>query len=1194
MGREPIRRNLHSTTGREATDWQVLLIEFVRLIFSFPLWLGVPCTYLPAKFPSSQHADKLHSLLTMATDLSLNRGVAVLQAARSETSLFSSFISASPGMLNKPAAFRAIALANTPRVRIIARASPGLGSDNESDGLSGGCGAGSSSTGSSAGRASSPQRSSSFSGGSGGKSGGSSGNAGAQSSKVLPPAAHGNVTGATIALEKGAQDAEDVDEATRRAVLRGGEMQRRQHQQKRRAAAKAEEEDVVVEAGGDLEKYIATYNRWVRLGGRLDKCVGLLEQMHQHALFDPNQIYHNLFFSMCKSERAVASAFRFVALLESAGAAQLSTYNQLLSVCSHCADVASAQRVLRMVQASRWRADTALYTALIAACCKAAKLDLAFKVYHDMEAAGVEPNVRTFGTLVDGCAKQGHVAKAFGAYGILISKGLKPDRAIFNALITACGRAGSWERVFDVLVDMRSEGLTPDHVTMGAVIAACANCGQVERALEVYEEMRAGGVRPSLEVFTAAVHACSQTGDLPRALAIYEHLKQHNIKPDEILFSALINVAAHANKPDAALALLQEMRRARVQPGTVTYAALMGMYNRLGLTDEASQLYAEVKAKRQQSALLRPSVPMFNALITSLCQQGCVEEALSALQDMRAMDLKPDKTTYALLIAACKEGSMVERAFSLYHEAQVDGIRIGHAICESMIEICVEQHRAGAPKPSFSFVIGHLPMAFDLRHPDNDWAECGLAVYRQSVACGVIPTLNLLSKLLCLLRVPHPSSSSSSSSPSSSHTDLAGYAAGEVTTGQPASPFSHSSLSSSAAATAAPAAPPAFASRLPPSLPSSAFALSSISSSHSSGGSYAFTVPETAASNLESASAAAAAGGSARISGSSGAGSASSPLADVFDLYEPLAYSLYEEAEVLGAVPVLSSTAGPISLRFAGYPPNLAEVCVLVLLRGLLKKYRAMPGMKIFPIALHLPVESVEVSPLKRKGKHTLQIASRTSQGVAALLRRLGLPYFGYESSGVLRITASAVTRWLRLRPHAPTSVPLATITGDASSSSSLAVPPGSSPGSPFGSVPAVNPLGLPVGSARGGLGSGILQQQRAIRMRGAAAAAVNQMQQQQQQQQGQQQARHRQQQQHQWDESSEEDEEGDGRGRMGRYGAAGAHRMTVGGAAVRKQLQRWSPEAQLSGKKWERAFAGWESDSDEDEEFIIRQGFKH
>ncbi|CAI5505906.1 unnamed protein product [Closterium sp. Naga37s-1] len=1135
----------------------------------------------------------------MATDLTLNRGVAVLQAARSETSLFSSFISASPGMLNKPAAFRAIALANTPRVRIIARASPGLSSDNESDGLSGGCGAGSSSTGSSSGRASSPQRSSSFSGG----SGGGSGNAGAQGAKVLPPAAHGNVTGATVALEKGAQEAEDVDEATRRPVLRDGEMQRRQQQQqKRRAAAKAEEEDVSVEAGGDVEKYIATYNRWVRLGGRLDKCVGLLEQMHQYALFDPNQIYHNLFFSMCKSERAVASAFRFVALLESAGAAQLSTYNQLLSVCSHCADVTSAQKVLRMVQASRWRADTALYTALIAACCKSAKLDLAFKVYHDMEAAGVEPNVRTFGTLVDGCAKQGHVAKAFGAYGILISKGLKPDRAIFNALITACGRAGCWERAFDVLVDMRSEGLTPDHVTMGAVIAACANCGQVERALEVYEEMRAGGVRPSLEVFTAAVHACSQTGDLPRALAIYEHLKQHNIKPDEILFSALINVAAHANKPDAALALLQEMRRARVQPGTVTYAALMGMYNRLGLTNEASQLYAEVKAKRQQSAMLRPSVPMFNALITSLCQQGCVEEALSALQDMRAMDLKPDKTTYALLIAACRERSMVEQAFSLYHEAQVDGARIGHAICESMIEICMEQHRTGAPKPSFSFVIGHLPMAFDLRHPDNDWAECGLAVYRQSVACGVIPTLNLLSKLLWLLRTPH------SSSP---RTPLATYAAAGETSGESASPFSHSSSSSSAAA-AAPAAspaPPAFASRLPPSLPSSGFALSSSSSSSSShssshsSGSYEFTVPETAASNLESASAAAAAGGSARISSSSSssggsggsAGSATSPLADVFDLYEPLAYSLYEEAEVLGAVPVLSSTAGPISLRFAGYPPNLAEVCVLVLLRGLLKKYRAMPGMKIFPIALHLPVESVEVSPLKRKGTHTLQLASRTSQGVASLLRRLGLPYFGYESSGVLRITASAVTRWLRLRPHAPTSVPLATVTGDASSSSSLAVAPGSSPASPYGSVPAVNPLGLPVGSARGGLGSGILQQQRAIRMRGAAAAAVNQMQQQQQQQQAQQQARHRQQQQHQWDESSEEDEEGDGRGRMGRYGAvAGAHRMTVGGAAVRKQLQRWSPDAQLSGKKWERAFAGWESDTDEDEEFIIRQGFKH
>ncbi|KAE8798195.1 pentatricopeptide repeat-containing protein MRL1, chloroplastic [Hordeum vulgare] len=368
----------------------------------------------------------------------------------------------------------------------------------------------------------------------------------------------------------------------------------------------------------DTSDYMRRYKSSL-MDGRLKDCVDLLESMEQKGLLDMQKLHHASFLSACKKQRAVMEAVRFCRLIENP---KMSTFNMLLSVCANSKDFEGALQVMVLLKEAGLKPDCKLYTTLISTCAKCGKVDAMFEVFHEMVSAGIEPNVNTYGALIDGCAKAGQVAKAFGAYGIMSSKKVKPDRVVFNALISACGESGAVARAFDVLSEMTAESseskgckpILPDHVTVGALMKTCIQAGQADRAREVYKMLQEYSIKGTPEVYTIALRSCSLTGDLGFALKIYEDMNKIGVQPDEMFLSALVDVAGHARRADAAFEIIKDVRAKGFHVGIMAYSSCMGACCNAKDWKKALQLFEEIKAIK-----LIPTVPMMNALITSLC-----------------------------------------------------------------------------------------------------------------------------------------------------------------------------------------------------------------------------------------------------------------------------------------------------------------------------------------------------------------------------------------------------------------------------------------------------------------------------------------------------------------------------------------------------------------------------------------------
>ncbi|KAI3765750.1 hypothetical protein L2E82_15793 [Cichorium intybus] len=491
---------------------------------------------------------------------------------------------------------------------------------------------------------------------------------------------------------------------------------------------------------------LRAYNRFLK-EGRLTDCLEKLEYLERKGLLDMNNVYHMGFLRVCRLQKAVKEAFRFINLIPNP---TLSTFNTLMSICAHSQDLDGAFEVLKLVQKAGLKADCKLYTTLISTCAKSRKVDTMFKVFHEMVNFGIEPNVHTYGALIDGCAKAGQVAKAFGAYGIMRSKNVKPDRVVFNALISACGESGAVDRAFDVLSEMNSEThpIEPDHVTIGALMKACVNAGQVERAREIYGMIKQFNIKGTAEVYTIAVNSCSGNGDWEFACSVFEDMTNKGIVPDEMFFSALIDVAGHAGKLDASFEILQKARNEGIDVGIISYSSLMGACSNAKNWKKALELYEYVINLR-----MKPAVSMMNALITALCDGDELPKAMEILSEMKKLGLRPNSITYSILLVASERKDDLQVGLMLLSQAKKDGISPNLVMCKCLIALFYRRFEKACMvgEPILSLDSGRLQI-------DSEWTTLVLMVYRETVKSGSVPTIEVLSQVLGCLRLPQDSS----------------------------------------------------------------------------------------------------------------------------------------------------------------------------------------------------------------------------------------------------------------------------------------------------------------------------------------------------------------------------------------------------------------------------------------------------
>ncbi|XP_006359636.1 pentatricopeptide repeat-containing protein MRL1, chloroplastic isoform X1 [Solanum tuberosum] len=594
------------------------------------------------------------------------------------------------------------------------------------------------------------------------------------------------------------------------------------------------------------------------------------------------------------------------------------------------------------------------------------------------------PTLSTFNMLLTVCASSRDLERAFQVFQLVRETGLKPDCKLYTTLISTCAKAGKVDTMFEVFHEMVNAGVEPNANTYGTLIDGCAKAGQVAKAFGAYGIMRSKNVKPDRVVFNALITACGQSGAVDRAFDVLSEMKAEArpIEPDQITIGALMKACANAGQVDRALEVYRMIDKCDIKGTPEVYTIAVNCCSQNGNWEFARSIYDDMSKKG-----VNPDEMFISALIDVAGHTGKLEAAFEVLEEARTKGINLGSISYSSLMGACCNAQNWQKALELYEDIKGINLKPTVSMMNALITaLCyADQYQKALEIFSEMKKVDLCPNTITystllVASEKKDDLDVGLMLLSHAKKDGVAPNLVMCRCLLamcsrrfqkaCTLGEPVLSNNSGRLQLDSKWTSLALMVYRETIGAGVVPTIEELSLVLGCLQLPCDAS---LKERLIENL--------------------GLTVETSKGSNLCS-------------------------LIDGFGEYDPRACSLLEEAASLGIVPLTSFKGSPIVVDVRNLHIHAAQVYLLTVLKSL--KHRLAAGAKIPNISILLPVEQSHIQT--PTGEKTIKIAGRINRAVAALLRRLGLPYQGNESFGKIRINGVIVKRWFQPKLESPFS----------------------------------------------------------------------------------------------------------------------------------------------------------------------------
>ncbi|CAN4112509.1 unnamed protein product [Withania somnifera] len=574
------------------------------------------------------------------------------------------------------------------------------------------------------------------------------------------------------------------------------------------------------------------------------------------------------------------------------------------------------------------------------------------------------------------CKSQKAVKEAFRFTKLIPN----PTLSTFNMLLYVCASSGMWS----VFHEMVNAGVEPNANTYGALIDGCAKAGQVAKAFGAYGIMRSKNVKPDRVVFNALITACGQSGAVDRAFDVLSEMKAEArpIEPDQVTIGALMKACANAGQVDRALEVYHMIDKCDIKGTPEVYTIAVNCCSQNGNWEFSRSIYDDMSKKG-----VNPDEMFISALIDVAGHTGKLEAAFEVLEEAKTKGINLGSISYSSLMGACCNAKNWQKALELYEDIKGINLKPTVSMMNALITaLCyADQYQKALEIFSEMKRVDLCPNAITystllVASEKKDDLDVGLMLLSHAKKDGVAPNLVMCRCLLamclrrfqkaCTLGEPVLSNSSGRLQLDSKWTSLALMVYRETIVAGVVPTMEELSLVLGCL-------------KLPRDASLKERLIEDLG----------LTVETSKGSNLCS-------------------------MVDGFGEYDPCACSLLEEAASLGVIPLTSLKGSPIIVDVRNLHIHAAQVYLLTVLKGL--KHRLAAGAKIPNITILLPVEQ---SPIQTPtGEKTIKIAGRINRAVAALLRRLGLPYQGNESFGKIRINGVIVKRWFQPKLESPFS----------------------------------------------------------------------------------------------------------------------------------------------------------------------------
>ncbi|KAI9672532.1 MAG: hypothetical protein M1817_003298 [Caeruleum heppii] len=206
------------------------------------------------------------------------------------------------------------------------------------------------------------------------------------------------------------------------------------------------------------------------------------------------------------------------------------------------------------------------------------------------------------------------------------------------------------------------------------VLHTAVRHGDTDLAADVFRVLGNRGTKFQPYEYEALLEAYAMSGDYQTALTILSFMKDAGQEPQPLSTRSIVQVLCEdRERPLQALRHLRSLGKNKRTVPAAAVNCIIDSYVKLGDLTTASELYQRFHTVCESG----PNTETFDILIGACRLDDAKERALFFASEMRAMKLRPTKSTYEGLILTCLKRADCRLAHMYWEESRDVGFRLG-------------------------------------------------------------------------------------------------------------------------------------------------------------------------------------------------------------------------------------------------------------------------------------------------------------------------------------------------------------------------------------------------------------------------------------------------------------------------------------------------------------------------------------
>ncbi|MED6151319.1 hypothetical protein PIB30_081384 [Stylosanthes scabra] len=294
--------------------------------------------------------------------------------------------------------------------------------------------------------------------------------------------------------------------------------------------------------------------------------------------------------------------------------------------------------------------DIAVATTVISMYTKCSELKKAKELFLSLEGK----DSVAWSAFISALVQTGYPGEALSILQEMQHEGLKPDKVTLISLVSACAeishsRLGKSMHCYAIKSDMES-----DISTVTAFVSMYIRCELFTYALKLFNRMRYKDV----VAWNTLINGFAKYGDPYIALEMFHRLQLSGTQPDSGTIVGLVSACTRLNDLDFGICLHGTIEKGGLGSDIHVKVALMDMYAKSGSLFSAEKLFSLIKPARDEV--------YWNVMIAGYLHNGCTDKAISAFNQMRLENVRPNLVTFVSILPSVSYFSVLKEAMAFH------------------------------------------------------------------------------------------------------------------------------------------------------------------------------------------------------------------------------------------------------------------------------------------------------------------------------------------------------------------------------------------------------------------------------------------------------------------------------------------------------------------------------------------------